>query len=188
MECLKSGNILDPTKCFANLEPQRARTGGFPCYAQMEIDFLWLLEVVKYAQSGACCSKNLRYPTKRFTFWRRLVWQKNNINLALTEKQLFLCFVWLSKASIDFVSLPQASIDDFFRPQKCETFGRVVARCIPEKKKKYASQKTEPIEKKKMGNCNCRQLCASNKMPLTSIARPIFLQFKSHFNRRLAAL
>ena len=50
---------------------------------------------------------------------------KNNLNLALTKKQLFLCCVWLFKASIDIVWLPQTSIDEFFRPQKCETFGRV---------------------------------------------------------------
>ena len=43
---------------------------------------------------------------------------------SLAEKQLFLCCVSLSKASIDVVWLPQASIDEFFRPQKCETFGR----------------------------------------------------------------
>ena len=68
----------------------------------------------------------MNHPTKCFTFWCRLVWRKNNLNLALTEKQLFLCCVWLSKASIDVVWLPQASVDDFFRPQKCETFGRAV--------------------------------------------------------------
>ena len=48
------------------------------------------------------------------------------VHASLTEKQLFLCCVWLSKSSIDLVWLPQASIDKFFRPQKCETFGRVV--------------------------------------------------------------
>ena len=72
------------------------------------------------------CTKNeeAHYPTKCFTFCRRLVWRKNNWNLALTETQLFLCCVWLSKALIDVVWLPQALIDKFFWPQKCETFGR----------------------------------------------------------------
>ena len=63
-------------------------------------------------------------PTKCFTFWCRLDWRKNNLNLASTENQLFLCCVWLSKASIDIVWLSQALIDEFFRSQKCETIGR----------------------------------------------------------------
>ena len=58
-----------------------------------------------------------RSPTKCFTFWCRLLWRKNNLNLALAENQLFLCVafccVWLSKASIDVVCLPQALIDEF---------------------------------------------------------------------------
>ena len=60
------------------------------------------------------------------------------LQACLTEKQfkfgfnrknncfcVVFCCVWLSKASIDVVWLPQASINEFFRPQKCETFGRV---------------------------------------------------------------
>ena len=73
------------------------------------------------------------YLTKCFTFWGRLVWRKNNLILALTEKALFLRagsltweLVWLYKASTDVVWLPQTLIDELFRPQKCETFGRIM--------------------------------------------------------------
>ena len=72
--------------------------------------------------SGRDMPSKIQNPTKCFTFWCSLVWRKNNLNL--TEKQLFSCCDWLSKALIDVVWLPQASIDEFFRPQKCETFGR----------------------------------------------------------------
>ena len=39
--------------------------------------------------SAFCCC-----PIKFFTFWRRLVWRKNNLNLALTQKTtvFVLCF------------------------------------------------------------------------------------------------
>ena len=43
---------------------------------------------------------------------------------------MFLCCAWLSKALIGVVWLPQASIDKYFRPQTCETFGRVALPCI----------------------------------------------------------
>ena len=99
--CYKSKNLL-----ILQIESLSFLSVNYPHtkHHQNELEYFFLIP------RGGIIRKK---PDQMFHILVQARLRKNNSKLALTEKHLFLCCVWLSKALMDVVWLPQAPIDDF---------------------------------------------------------------------------